>query len=168
MNKKAHKRTLIIALSLAFAFMFSKMFFPLVLWVPTMNVTSFLFGWGPISWKEEVLLHDGSTIVVKRSQTHGGRGEIGQSPIKSQSIRFTVPGSGEKVSWNDKLTKDIGHTNFDALALHILNKIPYLILKPDKCLSYNKWGRPNPPYIFLRYETDEWQLIELNELPTQI
>lgn len=113
------------------------------------------------------MLHDGSTIVVKRSQTHGGRGEIGQSPIKSQSIRFTVPGTGKKVIWKDKSTKDIGHANFDAVALHILNETPYLILKPDKCLSYNKWGRPNPPYIVLKYESDTWQQIQMSDLPSE-
>ncbi len=145
----------------------SKLFFPLLLWIPTMNVTSFLFGWGPISWKEEVLLHDGSSIVVKRSQTHGGFGEIGQSPIKYQKISFTVPGSGKRVIWEDEYTDDIGHTNFDAVALHISDKTPYLILNPDKCLSYNKWGRPNPPYILLKYESDTWQQIEMSDLPQE-
>ena len=114
-----------------------------------------------------MLLHDGSTIVAKRSQTHGGFGEIGQSPIKSQDISFTVPGSGKRVVWKDEFTDDIGHTNFDAVALHILEETPYLILNPDKCLSYNKWGRPNPPYILLKYERDTWQQIPMSELPPE-
>jgi len=122
---------------------------------------------GSAHWKEEVLLHDGTKIIVKRSQTRGGRGEIGQSPIKSQTISFTVPGSGKRVVWKDESTKDIGQANFDAVALHILDKMPYLILHPDKCLSYNKWGRPNPPYIVLKYESDTWRQIPVSDLPPE-
>lgn len=33
---------------------------------------------GGASWKEEVLLHDGKALVVERTQTYGGRHEIGQ------------------------------------------------------------------------------------------
>ena len=58
----------------------------------SMNADAGLFGFGDPSWKEEVLLHDGSKIVVERSQSYGGRHEIGQSsPVKEQTITFTVP-----------------------------------------------------------------------------
>jgi hypothetical protein len=49
---------------------------------------------GGSSWKEEVLLHDGRKLIVERSQTYGGRHEIGQTPpIKEQDITFTLPGT---------------------------------------------------------------------------
>ena len=49
---------------------------------------------GGDSWQEEVLLHDGRKLLITRSQTYGGRHEIGQpSPIKEHTITFTLPGS---------------------------------------------------------------------------
>ena len=51
-----------------------------------------------MSWKEEVLLHDGSKIVVERSASRGGRHEIGQKPpFKDQQLRFTMPGTGKSI-----------------------------------------------------------------------
>ncbi|MEO6145616.1 MAG: hypothetical protein ABIT70_00915 [Sulfuriferula sp.] len=47
-------------------------------------------------WQEEVLLHDGGTIVVDRSVEYGGRHEIGQSPpFKEQTLTFTLPNTKE-------------------------------------------------------------------------
>ncbi|MEQ1814630.1 MAG: hypothetical protein ABL860_09315 [Candidatus Nitrotoga sp.] len=49
------------------------------------------------SWKEEVLLHDGGKIIVKRYVDRGGRHEIGQqSPIKEQRLSFTLPGTNNQ------------------------------------------------------------------------
>jgi hypothetical protein len=36
------------------------------------------------------------------------------------------------------------------------------------CLSYNKWGRPNPPYVVFQYQNSEWKRIPLQELPGEI
>ncbi len=70
-------------------------------------------GVGGTSWKEEVLLHDGSKIVVKRSQSYGGRHEIGQTPpIKEQDITFTLPDSGKTITWKSEYGEDIGRSNF--------------------------------------------------------
>ncbi len=126
----------------------------------SMSVNAGLFGLGGMNWKEEVLLHDGSRIVVKRSQSYGGRHEIGQTPpIKEQEITFTVPGSGEHVTWKSEYGEDIGRANFIALALHIRHGIPYIVAEPHLCLAYNKWGRPNPPYVVFKYEGKEWKHI---------
>lgn len=55
---------------------------------------------GVDSWKEEVLLHDGQKIIVERSQTDGGRHEVGQSlPVKEHTIRFATPNSTTPISW---------------------------------------------------------------------
>jgi len=35
------------------------------------------------------------------------------------------------------------------------------------CLSYNKWGRPNPPYVFFKYGGKDWQRIQIAELPVE-
>ena len=127
-----------------------------------------LFGLGGTSWKEEVLLHDGSTIVVDRSQSYGGRHEIGQTPpIKEQEISFSVPGTGERVIWKSEYGEDIGRANFLALALHISKGNAYIVAEPHLCLSYNKWGRPNPTYVIFKYQGKEWKQVSLQELPSE-
>ena len=134
----------------------------------SMNADAGLFGFGGDSWKEEVLLHDGSKIIVERSQSYGGRHEIGQTPpIKEQDITFTLPNTSTTIEFTSEYGEDIGRANFKLLALHILNGTPYIVTSPNLCLSYNKWGRPNPPYVFFKYDGKEWKRIALEELPPE-
>lgn len=134
----------------------------------SMSADAGLFGFGGTSWKEEVLLHDGSKIIVKRSQSYGGRHEVGQSqPIKEQEITFTVPSTNKTLTFKSEYGEDIGRANFKLLALHILNGTPYLVVEPNLCLSYNKWGRPNPPYVFFKHDGKAWQRIPLAEFPAE-
>lgn len=123
---------------------------------------------GGASWKEEVLLHDGTKIIMERSQTYGGRHEIGQKPpIKEQLITFTLPGTNRSITWKSEYSEDIGRANLNLLALHIMNGTPYIVAKPNLCLAYNKWGRPNPPYVFFKYDGKNWQRIPLSEFPVE-
>ena len=133
----------------------------------SMGACAGLFGFGGSTWKEEVLLHDGGTIIVERSQSYGGRHEIGQSPpIKEEDITFALPGKRKPIVWTSEYSEDVGRANFEPLALHILNDTPYIVTTPNLCLAYNKWGRPNPPYVFLdttarlgneyRYPNSQW------------
>ncbi len=125
-------------------------------------------GFGGDSWKEEVLLHDGSKIIVERSQTYGGRHELGQpSPIKEHAITFTLPGSSKIITWASEYSEDIGRTNFNLLALHILNGTPYIAVEPNLTLSYKKWGEPNPPYVFFKYDGKGWHRISIEEFPAE-
>ena len=134
----------------------------------SMDAKAGLFGFGGDSWKEEVLLHDGQKIVVERSQTYGGRHEIGQSaPIKEHTIRFTPPGSSQVLTWTSEYGEDIGRTNFNLLAVHVMKGAAYVVAKPNLCLSYNKWGRPNPPYVFFKYDGTQWQRISLEQFPIE-
>lgn len=134
----------------------------------SVNAMAGLFGLGGTSWKEEVLLHDGTKIVVERSQSYGGRHEIGQSPpVKEHSIVFTLPGSGKTLKWTSEYGEVLGRTNFNLLALHILAGTPYLLVEPNLCLSYNKWGRPNPPYLVFKHDGKAWQRTPLSELPVE-
>ncbi|MBU3995884.1 MAG: hypothetical protein KKF42_08980 [Actinobacteria bacterium] len=133
-----------------------------------MNAMAGLFGLGGTSWKEEVLLHDGSKIIVQRSHTYGGSREVGQPPsIKEQDITFTFSGSGRTITWKDAYGKEVGGSNFIPLALHVLNGTPYIVARPNLCRSYNKWGRPNPPYVVFKHDGKEWQRIPLAELPAE-
>jgi len=121
------------------------------------------------SWQEEVLLHDGQKIVAERSVSRGGRHEIGQRPSYSeQTLSFTLPGTRQKITWEDKFSQDIGSANFLPMLLDISNGTAYLVAYPMGCLSYNKWGRPNPPYVIFKSQGKEWQRIPLPEFPTEI
>lgn len=140
----------------------------LILTVTSMDASGFLGFGDTASWKEEVLLHDGTKIIVKRWQKLKGRHEIGQRPpVGEQSIKFTVPGTGKTITWKDEYSKEIGCSNFNLVALHILNSMPYIITTPRLCLSYNKWGRPNPPYVIFKYDGKDWKRVELSELPAE-
>lgn len=124
---------------------------------------------GGTGWKEEVLLHDGGKIIVERWVERGGRHEIGQKPpYKEQSLSFTMPASSETITWEDHYSEDVGSANFLPMLLDISKSIPYLVVNPMGCLSYNKWGRPNPPYVIFKYDGKSWQRIQLQELPTEI
>lgn len=121
------------------------------------------------SWKEEVLLHDGSKIIVERSVERGGRHEIGQqSPIKKQSLDFILPNTNEGVTWKSQYSEDIGLADFQPLLLDMSKRTAYIVATLVGCLSYNKWGRPNPPYVVFKYDSKTWQRISLQELPTEI
>ncbi len=51
--------------------------------------------------------------------------------------------------------------------LDIFNGTAYLLGSPAGCLSYNKWGRPNPPYVIFKYAGGKWERIPLEELPAE-
>lgn len=168
--KKKHLIALaiIVAVLLVGKTFFSYPLVPYLIWLQTKNISQSLFGWWPSSWEEEVLLHDGRKIIVKRSQTTGGRHQIGQSPpAKEHTITFNMPGSGKKIQWKNEYAEELGRANFNEIALHILGDTPYMVVEPNLCLSYNKWGRPNPPYVIFKHDGDAWKRIELSELPVE-
>ena len=120
------------------------------------------------SWKEEVLLHDGSKIIVTRSLIHGGRREIGQvSPIKEHTITFTIPATNQVVTWKDEYSEDVGSASFNLMLLDMFKGTAFLVVSPTGCIAYNKWGQPNPPYVFFKYQGKEWALTTLKELPSE-
>ena len=121
------------------------------------------------SWKEEVLLHDGQKIIVERYVNRGGRSEIGQKPpAKEQSVTFTHPITNDRITWKSEFSKDVGMANFKPLLLDIFQGTAYMVTSPVGCLSYNKWGRPNPPYVVFKYQSKEWKRIAIQELPAEI
>lgn len=132
-----------------------------------MNACS-MFG-SSMSWKEEVLLHDGTKMIVSRSQTRSGAGEIGQgSPITEHSITFTPVGSSQSVIWKSESSANIRHANLNLLALDVVNGTPYIATSPRGCLVYEKWNRPNPPYIFFKYVDQRWMQVSVKEFPLEI
>lgn len=120
-------------------------------------------------WKEEVLLHDGKKIIVERSVERGGRHEIGQQPpIKAQSLTFALPATSERITWKSEYSQDLGLADFMPMLLDIVQGKAYVVSDPVGVLSYNKWGRPNPPYVIFKYEDNVWKRIPLLELPAEI
>ena len=133
------------------------------------SVKAGLLGLGGDTWKEEVLLYDGSKVIVERTVERGGRHEIGQRPpYKEQRLSFSLPGTDRIITWEDHYSQDLGQANFLPMALDISSGTPYLVAYPMGCLSYNKWGRPNPPYVVFQYQSKEWKRIGLEELPAEI
>ncbi|MDO8960800.1 MAG: hypothetical protein Q7V02_01760 [Methylophilus sp.] len=127
------------------------------------------YGSSSTSWKEEVVLHDGQTMIVKRTtKRSGGLQRPEERGIIYKSLVFTLPNSRQAVTWEDKETEDIRSSNFQPLLLDIVENTPYLVTTALGCLSYNKWGRPNPPYIIFKYDSKAWQRIALQELPAQL
>jgi hypothetical protein len=119
-----------------------------------------------ITWKEEVLLHDGKKIIVTRTNTYDPKGlrELGQpDPLKESTLTFTVPGTKQTVMWRSDYGRGY-QDNLDLLMLDFLNGVPYIATTTGFCHAYNKWGRPNPPYVFFKYD-GEWKRIPLTEFP---
>ncbi|MDP2995400.1 MAG: hypothetical protein Q8N46_09810 [Anaerolineales bacterium] len=123
---------------------------------------------GGASWKEEVLLHDGSKIHVERNLIRKGRHEPFQRPsIGEQRLSFTLPATKRPVVWKDEFSEDLGSANFLPMMLEIDKDTAYLVVSPMGCLSYNKWGRPNPPYVVFKYQGKTWDRIALEDLPAR-
>ncbi len=169
MKNSFKKRYVVIPAVLLVLFLAGRTLLPFLVWLPAMNVGQMLVGWWPASWKEEVLLHDGSRIIVKRSQTRCNMSEIGQDMgVDKHTISFILPDSGKKITWRTTIGSDFEDTELHPLALEIVGGVPYLVTSPMGCIAYNKWKRPNPPYIILKYADNEWRQIPLAELPQQV
>ena len=113
-------------------------------------------------------MHDGSKIIVKRWQKRMNVYTLEKSTLlQKQTLRFTHPKTGERIVWKDGPTKGIRTANFRLIALHIKDDTPYLITQTYGCFSYNRWGRPNPPYVIFKYENNQWKRIPLEELPPE-
>ena len=120
------------------------------------------------SWKEEALQPDGSVIIVTRTTERGGRREIGQQgAFVHQTLSFKMPGTGQTIEWVDALSVDLGNSSFLPMLLGVSKGVPYLLANPMGCLSYNKWGRPNPPYVIFKYTGKQWDRVALTELPLE-
>ena len=136
----------------------------------SMSAGAGLFG-HTMGWKEEVVLHDGKVVVVERAFNLGDYPAIeshNRAPL-DQTITFTLPGSNKTISWKTEYRDDLPEPNsLSPLLLDVVGDVPYIATSPAGCISYNKWGRPNPPYILFKYVNDEWKRIPLNEFPAEL
>ncbi len=121
-----------------------------------------------MSWKEEVKLNDGRVIVVDRHFNLGGYPTLDASERRplDETITFNMPDSSKKIVWKTEFNDRVPELNsLSPLLLDVIGGIPYLATSPAGCIAYNKWGRPNPPYILFKYANTAWQQIPLKEFP---
>jgi len=123
-----------------------------------------------ISWKEEVLLHDGRKMVVERKDIHDSSlpHEIGQgAPLAEHVTTFNMPDTKQRVTWRSDNRSRSEPDNLDLMVLDFMNGVPYAAAGITRCIAYNRWGRPNPPYVFFKYDGKAWQRISLEEFPAE-
>ncbi|MES2365901.1 MAG: hypothetical protein V4563_08420 [Pseudomonadota bacterium] len=133
----------------------------------SMNADAGLLG-SSKSWKEEVLLHDGQKMVVERHFNFGGYPTIESRERQAldETVTFTLPGSNKKITWKTDFNDFAPEpNNLNLLILDVVNGIPYIATYPAGCIAYNKWKRPDPPYIFFEYAGNDWKRISLKEFP---
>lgn len=130
-------------------------------------------GWfesGGTGWKEEVKLHDGQVIVVERFYHLGGYPAIeshNRSPL-DETLTFRLPGSDKEIVWKTEFNNGPELNSLGPMLLDVVEGIPYLATSPAGCIAYNKWGRPNPPYVLFKYENGAWQRIPLEAFPAAL
>ena len=135
----------------------------------SMSAEAGLFGFGGVSWKEEVLLHDGRKLIVERSQTRGGRHEIGQeTPIDRHKVTFNLPGTDQTITWETESGPEPEKSSLILLAVNVVGGAPYIVTTPAGCIAYNKWQRPNPPYVSFKFDGRAWQRIAPADFPVQM
>ncbi len=122
-------------------------------------------------WKEEVQLHDGRVLVVERHFNLDGypTPDSHERALLDETITFALPESKQKIYWTTEFRQDTPEPNsLGALLLDVVGGVPYLATSPAGCISYNKWGRPNPPYVLFKYVNEEWKRIPLDEFPSEL
>ncbi len=119
------------------------------------------------SWKEEVLLHDGRTLIVERSQIYGGYPTIEsrEREVLNEEWTFRTPDGERKIVWKSDFRRPPEGDSLMLLQLNFLDGVPYVAATPAGCLAYNHWKRPNPPYVFFKYDGKAWKQIPLAEFP---
>ena len=121
-----------------------------------------------MSWKEEVLLHDGSKIISHRFYNLYGGYDTQQGAVIDETVTFNLP-NGKRIVWKSNYSDSVAEPNgLSHFYFDIINGVPYLATYPAGCIAYNKWDRPNPPQVLFKYMDNQWQRITLAELPSEL
>ena len=111
-----------------------------------------------MSWKEEVLLHDGQIIVAERFYNLGGKPtwESRERAALDETVTFSLPGTNKKITWKNDFRDSVPEPNsLNLIRFDVVKGMPYIATYPAGCIAYNKWGRPNPPQVLFKYENDQ-------------
>lgn len=137
----------------------------------TANAGLFGLGDSTMSWKEEVLLHDGQIIVAEHFYKLGGYPtlESTERAALEQTVIFNLPRTGQKIIWKTDFRDTEPEPNSLGLIIFdVVKGVPYIATYPAGCIAYNKWKRPNPPQILFKYENNQWMRIDLAEFPAEV
>lgn len=124
-----------------------------------------------MTWKEEVLLHDGRIAIAERHYNLGGYPTLDSTErsVINETTTFTLPGTEQRITWQSDFRDTVPEPNsLNLLLFGVVNGVPYLATYPAGCIAYNKWQRPNPFYVLFRYERGEWKRISLAEFPAEL
>lgn len=124
-----------------------------------------------MSWREEVMLHDGRIAIAERHYNLGGYSTLASTDrtAVSQTINFTVPSLKQRIVWETDFRDSVPEPNsLNLLLFDVVNGVPYIATYPAGCIAYNKWQRPNPPYVLFKQEQGEWKRISMTEFPAAL
>ena len=143
-------------------------FLSLILASSIANAGLFGFGGSTMSWKEEVLLHDGQVIVSERFYNLGGYPtlESTEREVQDETVTFILPSTGQKIIWKTNFSDLVSEPNsLNLILFDVVKGVPFIATYPAGCIAYNKWMRPNPPQILFKYENNQCKRIALAEFP---
>lgn len=93
-----------------------------------------------MSWKEEVLLHDGNKIIAERHYNLGGYPGLDaheRVPL-DETITFKLP-NNKNIVWKNDFRDSVPEPNsLNHFRFDIVNDVPYLATYPAGCIAYNK------------------------------
>ncbi len=124
-----------------------------------------------MDWQEEVLLHDGRIAIAQRHYKLGGYSTLASTERSAvtQTVTLTLPGSSQHLTWQTDFRDSVPEPNsLNLLLFDVVNGIPYIATYPAGCIAYNKWQRPNPPYVLFKHAQGQWQRISMAEFPGQL
>lgn len=136
----------------------------------SMNAVGVLGFGDSASWEEEVLLHDGKTIIAERKQTYGNKPTLDsrERAVLDEEWTFPMPDGKGKVVWHNNARNPPEGDSLMLLQVGFVDGVAYIATRPAGCIAYNHWGRPNPPYVFFRHDGKQWQRTPLAEFPAPL
>lgn len=124
-----------------------------------------------MDWQEELLLHDGRIVIADRHYNLGGYSTPASTERSAvnQTVTFTLPGTNQRIVWQTDFRDTVPEPNsLNLLLFDVVNGIPYIATYPAGCIAYNKWQRPNPPYVLFKHEQGGWKRISMAEFPIEL
>lgn len=116
-------------------------------------------------------MHDGRVAIAERFYTLGGYPTLDSKERKAmnQTVIFTLLDANKTVTWQTDFRDAVPEPNsLNLLLFDVVNDVLYIATYPAGCIAYNKWQRPNPPYILFKHERGEWKRIAMAEFPAQL
>jgi hypothetical protein len=152
----------------------SRYLFPALVWIALIGLGGCASGGiaaRTMSWQEEVLLHDGRIAIAERFYNLGGYSTLASTERSAvtQTVTFTLPGANQRIVWQTDFRDTVPEANsLNMLLFDVVNGIPYIATYPAGCIAYNKWQRPNPPYVLFKHEQGGWKRISMAEFPAEL